>query len=71
MRTREDILAELAELKANPPKSFSGSIAKTAKKNELISELVRIETEEQYSSESNIRKLSFDDLEINISITRK
>ena len=71
MRTREDILSELAELKANPPKSYSGSMAKTAKKNELISELGRIEAEDLYANDSKHHKLSFDNLEINITITRK
>jgi len=33
MRTRDDILSELVELKQNPPQSFSGSMYKTNKKN--------------------------------------
>ncbi|WP_323707007.1 hypothetical protein P3U62_11095 [Mammaliicoccus vitulinus] len=71
MRTREDILSELAELKAHPAKSYSGSMLKTAQKNQLMSELGRIETEEHFRNESNQHNFQFDNLEINISITKK
>ena len=35
MRTRDDILSELVELKQNPPQSFSVSMYKTNKKNAM------------------------------------
>ncbi|MGK9044321.1 hypothetical protein [Mammaliicoccus vitulinus] len=71
MRTREDILSELAELKAHPPKNYSGSMVKAAKKSRLMSELNQIETEELDGIESSHHKFQFDNLEINISITKK
>ncbi|GGI39447.1 hypothetical protein [Mammaliicoccus stepanovicii] len=67
MRTREDILAELAELKANPPRSYSGSMYKTAKKHALLNELANIESDYNTLSDSN----QFEHLKINITITTK
>ncbi|MEB6262312.1 hypothetical protein [Mammaliicoccus sciuri] len=72
MRTRDDILSELLELKANPPRNFSGSIAKIQKKNALIQELCRVEnTIPQPTSDSEHQNVQFGDFEINIKITKK
>nr|WP_263314114.1 hypothetical protein [Mammaliicoccus sp. Marseille-Q6498] len=71
MRTREDILAEIAEVEANPPKGYASSVGRTHKLNKLFTELDRIEDEVQYNQDTHQQKLQFDDLEINIRITRK
>ncbi|MCD8807917.1 hypothetical protein K1Y25_01435 [Mammaliicoccus sciuri] len=72
MRTRDDILSELLELQANPPRSYSGSIGKTQKKNALINELCRVEnTILQPTSDAEHHNVQFGDFEINIKITKK
>lgn len=69
MRTRDDILSELVELKQNPPQSFSGSMYKTNKKNALIGELVDLENEQ--NPERYKHKSQFNEFDIHITITKE
>lgn len=70
MRTREDILADLEELKAHPPNNWASSIGKTQQKHALIAELRKLESD-LTTQPSNNHTVQFNEFEINIRITKK
>ncbi|WP_323703153.1 hypothetical protein [Mammaliicoccus sp. Dog046] len=73
MRTREDILADLDELKEHPPNNWASSIGRTQQKSALLAELRKLESDYVPSNQNHHddQTIQFNEFEINIRITKK